>query len=184
MRKKIILSIIILIAFAITYLVFLTEINNYFFSRHVIYWSENVKVNFSDYQEEPDYDSKLKIVHYHGLHLYAKNIETAVVLAFFDKNESWVKDSTDFNVEAIKSFQKIRFDVNEVYARKFNFEIDKIRHNPNTTLDDLKSIGDKLYKEKEVLEDSIYAGDYSTEESVKIWKPKVEKLLEESKNYR
>ena len=94
------------------------------------------------------------------------------------------KDSTDFDVEAVKDFQKIRYDLYEVYARKFNSEIDKIRHKTGMAYSDLEKIGNKIYEELELYEDEIYSGEYSTKERVKIWKPKIEQLLKESKNYR
>lgn len=184
MRKKILLIIIPLVIIGISYFVLRNHISKYFFNQHVIYWSKDVKINFSDYEKKPQAESQLKIVDFHGLNLFAENIENANVRAYFDKNRSWVKDSTNFNVEAVKDFQKLRFDLYEVYARKFNSEIDKIRHNPKTSYADLENIGNRIYKELQMLEDEIYSGEYSTQERVEMWKPKIEKLLVEYKNYR
>ncbi|MFA9188486.1 hypothetical protein AAGV33_10150 [Flavobacterium sp. FBOR7N2.3] len=184
MKKKILIIIILLIIIGISCFLLRQQIKEYFFNQHVIYWSENVNINFSDYQKQPKTDSELNIMDFHGLYLFADKIEKANVRAFFDKNQSWVKDSTNFNVEAVKKFQKLRFDLYEVYARKFNSELNKIKYNPKTTYEDLENIGNEIYQELETFEDEIYSGDYSTKERVEIWKSKIDKLLEESKNYR
>jgi hypothetical protein len=178
MRKKI-LIIIPLIIIVVLYFQFQHHISQYFFNQHVIYWSKDVNINFSDYEQKPKAESQLKIVDFHGLNLYAENIEKANVRAYFDKNRSWVKDSTNFNIEAVKQFQKLRFDLYEVYARKFNSEIDKIRHNPKTSFKDLENIGNRIYQELQMFEDEIYSGEYSTQERIEIWKPKIDQLLED-----
>ena len=178
MRKKI-LIIIPLIIIGILYFQFRHHITQYFFNQHVIYWSKDVNINFSDYEQKPKAESQLKIVDFHGLNLYAENIEKANVRAYFDKNRSWVKDSTNFNIEAVKQFQKLRFDLYEVYARKFNSEIDKIRHNPKTSFKDLENIGNRIYQELQMFEDEIYSGEYSTQERIEIWRPKINQLLED-----
>jgi len=179
-KRKVIFFTTVIISPIIIYFSFRPQIDEYFFSKHVIFWSKNVEVKFSDYQENPDYNSELNISHFHGFYLLAKDIQTATVRAYFDKDQSWVKDTTKFDVQAVKEFQKLRFDLNEVYARRFNAEIDKIRNNPNTTFEDLRNIGDEIYKQRNLMEDKLYSGEYSTEERVKIWRPVVDDLLENS----
>jgi hypothetical protein len=77
-------------------------------------------------------------------------------------------------------FQQLNFDLYEVYARKFNNEINKIRYDNNKSFSDLKKIGDKIYLELEIMQDSIYNTNLDTPEVVKFWRPKIDNMLKQN----
>jgi len=160
----------------ITYQLFSVDIHNYFLSKHVIFWKKNVEINFSDYEANPDFKSNHNASFFHGLYLSTNNIKDATVRAFFDKERSWIKDTTDVDVEKSKKLQKLRFDLYEAFARKFNKEIDIVRYSETKKFDDLNTIGNRIYEELQIVEDQIYSS-ISIEEAHKIYRPKVDSLL-------
>jgi len=103
-------------------------------------------------------------------------LKDAEVKAMFDKNKSWIKDTLNFK-ENMK-LQKLRFDLYESYARKFNKEINKIKYDNDKSFSDLVKIGDKIYDELRIMEDSLYNTDLDKPELIEFWRPKIDKLLE------
>lgn len=174
-------SIISLSLVGLIYWEYRVDITNYFFLKHAIVWSKNVKIKYADFQEEPDLESEFDIYFYHGFFLKSSPIEEAYVKAFFDKSKSWVKDTTKFNFQELLVMEKIEFDLTEYYARKFNHEIDKIKHNENVSFNDLKKIGDKIYLEYDEARDKFYNDkERDVTQLIEFWKPKIDKLLKES----
>jgi len=173
------LGLILLIGF-LTFSFYRIDINEYFTSRHVIYWSDNVKINFNDFNDKIDRNSDSDIWYYHGLYLKSNNLKDAYVRAIFDKHKSWVKDTTKFDYQKAMKLQKIRFDLYEVFARRFNNEIDKIRHQSGRKFSDLEKIGDSIYAELNSLDVEIYESDLSISETIKLWRPKIDLMLKQT----
>ncbi len=89
-------------------------------------------------------------------------------------------DKRHFKFSEKMKFQQLNFDLYEVYARKFNNEINKIRYDNNKSFYDLKKIGDKIYLELEIMQDSIYNTNLDTPEVVKFWRPKIDNMLKQN----
>lgn len=93
----------------------------------VIYWSPNYKLNWDDFAGNPrfDYESisaltSSGIIHYKG----CKDGEiTFKVQAYFEKNESWVKEEarTDHHL----THEQIHFDITELAARRLRKSLKK-----------------------------------------------------------
>lgn len=178
MKKTIILiSILLIIISGIIYWYFRIDIEHYFISKRVVFWKENVKLKPSDFQSEIDSNSEEEIWWSHGLYLKSTNFNDAKAFAIFEKNKSWIKDTLNFS-EKMK-FQQLNFDLYEVYARKFNKEINKIRYDDDKSFSDLKKIGDKIYAELEIMQDSIYETNLDAQELVKFWRPKIDNMLKQ-----
>jgi hypothetical protein len=177
MNKKIgiLLLLGIVIIFGFIYWNYRTQINYYFLKKNSIFWSNNVEIKTSDFQAKIDWDSNLNESWFHGFYLKSTNIKDAEVKALFDKKKSWIKDTTNFN--ELMRMQKLRFDLYEVFARKFNIEIDKVRYRSDITYSDLEKIGDQIYAELIIYEDSIYENELQMLEKVNLWRPKINKLL-------
>lgn len=181
-RTKILATTILsLTIVGVVYWEYRVEIADYFLLKHSIVWSKNVKIKYEDFQKAPDSDSEFDIHYYHGFFLYSSPIEKAYVKAFFDKNKSWVKDTTKFNFQELLVMEKIEFDLAECYARKFNREIDKIKGNENVSFNDLEKIGDKIYLEYDAARNQFYNDkERNVTQLIEFWKPKIDKLLKES----
>lgn len=180
MKKKLLVIIIISITLIILYWNFRLNIEDYFFSKHAIYWSNDVKLEYADFQDDVDLNSKGNISYYHGLYLKANSVEKASVRAFFDKKKSWIKNILDSDINQSMEFQKLRFDLHEVYARKFNSEIDKIRYDRTKNYSDLEKIGEKIFSELNAKENEILNSDKNFNELIIIWRPKINDLLKQS----
>ena len=110
-------------------------------------------------------------------------MKDANVRAIFDKDQSWVKDTSDFDFQTELKLQQIRFDLYEVYARKFNREIDKIRNQKEMDFSDLERIGDMVYSELNNMESEIFNDSRSISERVKTWRPRIDSLLQRSQKW-
>jgi hypothetical protein len=170
----------LLILSGIFYWIFRIDIEDYLISQDAIYWSEDVKISFSDYEDEITPNSDLNVNHYHAFYLKATTIEKAYVRSYFDKSKSWAKDTTNYDFLIQNEIQKIRFDLYEVYARKFNDKINKIKFDKSTRYDDLTKIGDSLFDEINISLDEIDNPDIEPEKIVQKWKPIIKSMLNEN----
>ncbi|MFY0604882.1 MAG: hypothetical protein JXQ93_13160 [Flavobacteriaceae bacterium] len=174
--RKLLIIITSILIIGIIYWNFRIEIKHYFFKKHVVFWKENVELKPTDFQAEINNNSESKIWWFHGLYLKSTNLKDAEVKAIFDKNKSWIKDTLNFK-ENMK-LQKLRFDLYESYARKFNREINKIKYDNDKSFSDLEKIGNKIYAELQIMEDSLYNTDLEKPELIEFWRLKIDKLLE------
>jgi hypothetical protein len=165
-----------------------TEISSYLLLRHCIVWSENVKIEYQDFNEEPNKDSEMDMYFWHGITLKSSSFSKAKAIAIFDKNKSWVKDTTKFNFRELLVMQKVAFNLTECYARKFNNEIKNRGYNNDGSqkpYKDLEKIGDSIYDEYQMMEYQMLNDKYrNVTQLIEYWKPKVDKMLEETNNYR
>lgn len=86
----------------------------------VLYWSQNHKLDWNDFQGNPRYDyhaisalTSSGIVDYKG----CKDGKIIYkIRAYFEKNNSWVKQEayTDYHL----AHEQLHFDITELYARK------------------------------------------------------------------
>ena len=86
----------------------------------MIYWDENYRLNWDDFEGQPAYSLKSisaltssGIVHYNGCKddkiIYS-------VRSYFERNESWVKEEA--RTAHHLAHEQIHFDITELYARK------------------------------------------------------------------
>jgi len=181
LKKKPLILLTILIATIVVYWNFRLDIEEYFFSKHVIYWSPNAKLNYSDFQERSNENSIDNVHYYYGLYLKANSIDKAFVRAYFNKNQSGIKDTLDSGIDTEMKIQKLIFDLHEVYARKFNFEINKIKFDANTKYADLEKIGARIFPELQTKTDLIFKTNEPDAEILAIWRPKIDSLLAQHK---
>jgi hypothetical protein len=151
------------------------NIEQYLFSKHVIFWEKNRTLKPSDFQGDSNNNSKSKIWWHHALYLKSASLKDAEVKAVFDKDKSWIKDTLNF--KANMKLQKLSFDMYEAYARKFNKEIDKIKEDDESTFSDLEKIGDNINIELRSMQNALYNTDLAPPKLVEFWRPKIDELL-------
>lgn len=178
---KAILSIITaLLIIGVFYWNFRIDIEDYFISKRVIYWSENLEIKYSDFEGAIDEESDNNLWYFHGMYLKAKNVKTAYARAIFDKSKSWARDNSTYDFEREIELQQIRFDLYEVYTRKYNSEIEKIRYDESTQYSDLTKIGEKLFGEINVELEKIFDSGLSISEKIRIWRPQIDERLNQT----
>jgi hypothetical protein len=151
------------------------NIEQYLFSKHVIFWEKNRTLKPSDFQGDSNNNSKSKIWWHHALYLKSASLKDAEVKAVFDKDKSWIKDTLNF--KANMKLQKLSFDMYEAYARKFNKEINKIKEDDKSTFSDLEKIGDNINIELRRMQNALYNTDLAPPKLVEFWRPKIDELL-------
>jgi hypothetical protein len=128
----------------------------------------------------------LNLVFYHGFYLYSTPFNKPKVIAFFDRNESWVKDTTKFNYRQLLKLQQIAFNLTEVYARKCNTEIERKGYYENgnqKSFEHLKRIKDSVtFEYYSVKNQMLNENDKSVEELIDYWSPKINQMLKEKNN--
>ena len=178
------------IIITLTVLIFLYLIHFDFFRwislSNCIIWNENRKTQFDDFRAEPDYSSEMNIVFYHGFYLYSTPFNKPKVIAFFDKDESWIKDTTKFNFRELLRIQQMAFNLTEVYARKCNAEIDKNGYDENgnqKSFDHIKRIKDSITAEYySVKNQMLNEENKSSSEILNHWEPRIAEMLKEKNN--
>lgn len=149
--------------------------------RNCIVWDENRKTAFEDFQAEPDNESEMNLVFYHGFYLYSSPFNKPKVIAFFDRDESWVKDTTKFNFKELLKLQQIAFNLTEVYARKCNDEIQKKGYYENGNQKPfkyLKKIKDSVTVEYYSVRNQMLDEENKSEKQlIEYWEPKINKML-------
>lgn len=184
-KKRIIIFMIIfsIILGGILYWLFRIDIKEYLLSQDVIYWDENVEIALNDYQAKPNESSNDNIYYYHGLALVVKDkAKNAYSRSFFDKSQSWIKDTVNFNFELENRLQRIRFDIYEVYSRKYNKRIKELQYQEGVEFEDFTTIGDSLYVEINKKLDEVFESDLTIEEKLKFWRPRIDKMIDENLN--
>lgn len=93
----------------------------------VIYWSENRKLTWDDFQGNPDYNyDDVSALTSSGI-LHYKGCEDGKIIyeikAYFEKDYSWVKAEalTTHHLE----HEQIHFDITQLYAQKLKLALDK-----------------------------------------------------------
>ena len=179
---------IVTIITAVTIFLYLIHFDlfRYISLNNCIIWNENKKTKFEDFQAAPDKNSDFNLVFYHGFYLYSTPFNKPKVIAFFDRNESWVKDTTTFNYRELLKLQQIAFNLTEVYARKCNDEIEKKGYDENRNqkpFDYLKRIKDSVTDEYySVKNQMLNENDKSVDELIDYWKPIINEMLKEKNN--
>lgn len=154
------------------------NIHEYFFSKHVIYWSENIEFSFNDFKDDPDYYLEYGLWHYTGFYLNVQNDKRKYVYTYFDKDKSWIKDTSSYNLKKELKLIKIRFNLLEAYARKANRRIDSLKSIKNANFNDINLITDNTYNEYLNYEKKIiYNNIDSLDAVISHWKPIVDSVL-------
>lgn len=187
MKRKIIIAIIIISAI-IVFLFFyrfsgsiISIIVEEYQKKDLIYWYDTNTIKYSDFKDSPKYNYDADIGYFHGFVIEGNNIETTAIFAIFDKSRSWVKDTTKYNFQLELKKQKLLFDLTEVYSRKFNLRINRLR-NGNSRLDtieysDILEVRDKILKEHRETVDEIYYFSDSIPKILAVWRPKIDQKL-------
>ena len=180
MNKKIKIILITIVSVTFLYLIHF-DIARIISLKNCIIWDENGKTSFNDFQAQPDNTSEMNLVFYHGFYLYSTPFNKPKVIAFFDRDESWVKDTTKFNYRDLLKLQKMAFNLTEVYARKCNAEIKKKGYDKNgnqKSFDYIKRIKDSVTAEYySVKNKMLNENDKNADELINYWKPKVDEML-------
>ncbi len=154
-------------------------------TKDLIYWYETNTITYSDFKDSPKNNYDANIGFFHGFIIEGNNIEETAVFAFFDRNQSWIKDTTKYNFQLELKKQKLLFDLTEVYSRKFNLRINHLRDG-NSKLDTIKysdilNIRDKILKEYKKEIDEIYYFSDSIPKILETWRPIVDKEINKYK---
>uniref|UniRef100_UPI00058EB728 hypothetical protein n=1 Tax=Psychroserpens damuponensis TaxID=943936 RepID=UPI00058EB728 len=178
-QKIVTISLLFLAIVGIIYSFNKIQIEYYFKKKNSIFWSENAEITVEDFQGDIDRNSKSTEWWYHELYLRSTNLKDAEVIALFNKEKSWIKDTADF--KEVMRVQKLKFDLYESYARKSNSEMNKIKYRDDKFYSDLEKILQKNFKELLITEDSIHNSGLSRDETIKYWNEKIQKRLNKNK---
>lgn len=175
--RKIIWGLVFFIIILVVLYKYKYDLKEFWVTRNYIFWSENVEIELSDFENDISHNSNSNIVYYNGFYIKSNDREDVYVKSFFDKSKSCAKDTSKYYFDKSIKLQKIRFNLFEVYARKFNKEIDKLKLDKSKTFNDLENVGESLYKELGVLLNEIDNNQINIYTKIKKWRPKVNEML-------
>lgn len=150
----------------------------------LIGWKPSRQLTWSDYKGNPDgnSDAAASTTTYLGIeYKINENGFSFKIQCLFSQSKSWGRSKTDF----ILKHEQGHFDIAELYARRLNKKMKEYKFNQNTFKQDVKAIYENITNEKENFQDQY---DLETDHSRKKeqqaeWNKKIEKLLEELKDY-
>ena len=179
MKKKTILFFCTILIIGVIYWKFQPKIKAFLFERHAIEWSRDVKIKFEDFKQKPDLSSNKTTNYFIGIQLWSMNVIDAQAKTYFDKNQSWVKDTSSFDFSGSLKIIKLDFDLLESYTRRINREIDKIRYDENVVFSDIENLSLKIYQEYERKQEEFRKINMTLDEKEKYLRPIINDLLEE-----
>ena len=150
----------------------------------VLRWSPTTKLEWADYKGNPDLksDAAASTATNLGFEYIIRNNEFSYkITCFFSKDKSWGVVKTDY----ILSHEQGHFDIAEIHARKLNKKMADFKLNRNTYRTDLDKLYYDILEEKDVMQTNYdNETNYSRDKEKQAeWLKKIEKMLEELKNY-
>jgi hypothetical protein len=103
-------------------------------TKNVTIWVANKELEFSDFKINKSQKNQIKYTHGFGLLYSTFPFFKVNSFAYFEPHMSSIKDTTSQESILELRFQQIIFDLNELYARKIEFELKSKRKNGNTLL--------------------------------------------------
>lgn len=149
-----------------------------------IEWSADRKLTWKDYLASPDVrsDAAATTSTALGIEYNMKNNSVShKIVCRFSKTKSWGRYKTDY----ILAHEQCHFDITELFARRLNKSMMEYQFNSTTYRNDLNKIYEDIVKEKQEFQ-LLYdrETDHSKIKEKQIeWQKKIEKMLDESKNY-
>lgn len=153
-------------------------------NEELLRWSAHRKLTWEDYKSRPNPNSDaaastttyLKVSYDISSSGFSYKIESK-----FSKSRSWGLHKTDY----ILSHEQGHFDIAEVFARKLHQKLSAYKFNRKTYDKDLSKIYEEVTQEKEETQNAY---DKETRHSINKekqaeWLKKIEKMLEELKEY-
>jgi hypothetical protein len=150
----------------------------------LIDWKVSRQLTWSDYKGKPDPDSDAAASTTTYLGIEYKMDEKGfgwTILCRFSVTRSWGRNKT----ANILKHEQGHFDIAEIFARELNKKMSEYKFDQTTYKNDLKIIYDGITAEKEALQD-LYDNqtDHSRKKEQQVeWEKKIEKWLDELKNY-
>jgi hypothetical protein len=150
-----------------------------------LYWSSNRKLKWSDFQSSVSKNkiySNVSAVTVSSIRRSIQQFDYEVpdyfVIAYFNKRESWTKDTNSFN---LLNHEQGHFDIIEVRARMIRQEIQKLKNEDNFDLQDYEDAIAKITAQNDSLNDKYdletrHGTDYEAQSK---WNGKIAVLLKE-----
>jgi hypothetical protein len=150
----------------------------------IIRWSAGRKLQWSDFQGQPDPKSPALAVSATvlGFTPVIKNNRLFFSLsAYFIKTESWSREKNDY----LLRHEQGHFDITEIFARKLYKKLNAYHYNKDTFKEEVKKIYHDILREKEHMQQQYdLQTDYSRKKNrQEQWRKKIAKMLEELKEY-
>jgi hypothetical protein len=123
-------------------------------SQDTLRWSSLHKLRWEDFKGQTDTLSGHSAVSDIQLKYSFSNKNsklTSKIFCFFNKNNSWVKDSSDQGL----IHEQGHFDIGEIFARKFRKQVTSYQFNSPTINHEFKNMANQIKKEETVM-DSMY----------------------------
>ena len=114
-----------------------------------IYWSNDYKLDWSDFEELPHRFSEhaaYSVVGYESQFHMNDNEYSAVVKTYFSKNESWSKSW----VSLLLVHEQGHFDMAELYARRFRKRLKEAMKADNVSIEKFRQMSDETIEQLEV----------------------------------
>ncbi|MBA3899877.1 MAG: DUF922 domain-containing protein [Bacteroidetes bacterium] len=152
-----------------------------------IYWKDDSELSWEAFKGKPKVYSKGGAAAFTGIDRYftyeSKSL-TIIVIAFFSKSKSWVKEED--KTSSTLAHEQLHFDISELYARKMRKKYRENRFKKRNFKEDFNKIAEKILVELNLFQ-NIYDKETTNprnEEKQQEWAERVKKELLELEEYK
>lgn len=173
--------IILTIALAIYFYFVREDILAIYRFKDFIVWEKTNELNISDFEIKPNINSSENVNIWHGIYLKSNSFGDSKAYAIVDKSKSWIKDTSNLDSKSEVEFQRILFDVSEVYSRKINKKIKVLKYanyDSGIPFEVLKNEVRPIITKYEKLKQEIYDSK-AENQVVEKWRPIINEMLTE-----
>lgn len=154
-------------------------------TRNYIFWSDDYRLVWTDFDELPDRHSKhgaLSVVGHLSEFKMDNTRYKAVIRTYFDRENSWARNW----VPILLAHEQGHFDLAELYARKFRKRVLDEMKQGTLTVKKFEELNDDIDQElKKAHNEYDEATDYSRNYRFQLqWNNKISQWLEEYADYR
>ncbi len=146
-----------------------------------IVWEKTNELNISDFEIKPNVNSSENVNIWHGIYLKSNSFGGAKAYAIVDKSKSWIKDTNNLDSKIEVEFQRILFDLSEVYSRKINKKIKDLKYanyDSGIPFEVLKKEVNPILIKYGNLKEKIY-DSRSKSKVIEKWRPIINEMLTE-----
>ncbi|MGB3590099.1 MAG: hypothetical protein WBA16_00300 [Nonlabens sp.] len=111
---------------------------------HII-WSRDVQIEPGDYIGSPPQGSTARSSAFIGMTLISGKLNKLRAEAYFDRSQSWIKDTTHFDFKTDLAIDKLVFDIFQLHAAEFNKYIDSTSNFREISFKERVLVGDSIY---------------------------------------
>lgn len=97
---------------------------------NIVYWKEGYRLKWSDFKGKADKTTQMQALTFSSVKVHTESEGSLLkveVICFFDRNQSWAKDTGMTGAPLLLKHEQLHFDITELYARMIRQKVSLIK---------------------------------------------------------